>query len=448
MTVWSWLRLTISLWLLRKAVKGAGWLLLFAGPGAVAGHHRDDRWAMPPRGCAAGRRPGCAAPPPPPLALTAIYAAGRRVRQHGRAGRRAGPGPGLGAGWHHLAALAAARTFVLLAPAVIPAGLALAAGLWAWRSYAIMAGIGGRMASAPVTFDARQWNRQVRAAEGRTAAPGSVPLLARGGNASRSAGPSAPSPARGSRSSPSRPPRAPGTWSSSARPASGKTNLMMRLWAGWYTAALDAYYAGKGNRPLLIVLDCKGGRDARRKADRTRRLLYGAGARRVALWPDEARVSIWDLPPPTWPCCCTRWSRPAPATPPTTPTSCTPSPSWPSPPPPGPPWSTASFLQRLDAAWLEAAWGDGQHPDQAGQVRAAARHLGDIQLRYTTLLGRLGRRLDGPGTLDEADAWYFILEGTREPSVAEAQALALTELAARAATSPARPAARHLAGRR
>jgi hypothetical protein len=28
MSVWSWLRLTASLWLLRKAVKGAGWLLL------------------------------------------------------------------------------------------------------------------------------------------------------------------------------------------------------------------------------------------------------------------------------------------------------------------------------------------------------------------------------------------------------------------------------------
>jgi hypothetical protein len=72
----------------------------------------------------------------------------------------------------------------------------------------------------------------------------------------------------------------------------------MRLWAGWYTAALDAYWAGKGDRPLLIVLDCRGGRDARRKAERTRRLLYGAGARRVAIWPDEARVSIWDLPAP------------------------------------------------------------------------------------------------------------------------------------------------------
>ena len=105
--------------------------------------------------------------------------------------------------------------------------------------------------------------------------------------------------------------------------------------------------------------------------------------------------------------------------------------------PAGPPRSTASFLQRLDAAWLESAW--GSYPDQAGQVRAAARHLGDIQLRYATLLGRLGKALDGPGTLDEADAWYFILEGTREPSVAEAQALALTELAARAATTPAGP---------
>jgi hypothetical protein len=27
-SVWSWLKLTICLWLLRKAVKGAGWLLV------------------------------------------------------------------------------------------------------------------------------------------------------------------------------------------------------------------------------------------------------------------------------------------------------------------------------------------------------------------------------------------------------------------------------------
>ena len=119
------------------------------------------------------------------------------------------------------------------------------------------------------------------------------------------------------------------------------------------------------------MLDCKGGRDARTKAERTRRLLYGAGARRVAIWPDEARVSIWDLPPAdlavllyqmietgtgnaayyadilqaavtlavTAPC--------------------------------GPPASTAEFLDRLDAAWLAHAWSSG-HPGLLKRAQAAA----------------------------------------------------------------------------
>ena len=47
---------------------------------------------------------------------------------------------------------------------------------------------------------------------------------------------------------------------------SGKTNLMMRLWAGWYAAASAAHPRGEGDRPLLVVLDCKGGPDARVKA--------------------------------------------------------------------------------------------------------------------------------------------------------------------------------------
>jgi len=212
---------------------------------------------------------------------------------------------------------------------------------------------------------------------------------------------------------------------------------MMRLWAGWFTAALDACAAGKGDRPLLIVLDCKGGRDARRKADRTRRLLYGAGARRVAIWPDEARLSVWDLPAPDLAVLLYQMIETGTGNAAyyadllyavTLLAVTTPS---------GPPRSAAEFLERLDTRWLEAAWDDGTHPAEAGHVRSAARHIGDIQLRYATLLGRLGRALDGPGTLADADAWYFILEGTREPSVAEAQALALTELAARAATDPA-----------
>ena len=78
---------------------------------------------------------------------------------------------------------------------------------------------------------------------------------------------------------------------------SGKTNLMMRTWAGWYSAARAAHLDHGGPRPLLLVLDCKGGPDARVKATRTRRLLHAAGASRVAVWPDDASVSLWGLPP-------------------------------------------------------------------------------------------------------------------------------------------------------
>ena len=83
----------------------------------------------------------------------------------------------------------------------------------------------------------------------------------------------------------------------------------------------------------------------------------------------------------------------------------------------GPPLNTAAFLDRLNANWLQPTPGAtaGTWPSSSTPA-AAARHLPDIQLRYATLLGRLGPALDGPGRLDEADAWYCILEGTRETS--------------------------------
>jgi hypothetical protein len=434
MTVTSWLRLTISLWLLRKAVKGAGWLLLVLVLAAVwpvtvvtiLGYLAASRRGWP----AARLRRAAAAT----VTLTGLYAAGEVVRQHAGQAAALAPVRDWAHGWQPHA-LIVARTFALVSPVAVPAGLALAAALWSWRNYAISAGIGGRMASAPVTFDARQWRRQVSAATGRTAAPGNVPLLTRKGTI----------PVGGTIRTVGCPWQPVFTLPATActrhmviigATGSGKTNLMIRLWAGWFTAALDAHYAGTGPRPLLIVLDCKGGPDARRKADRTRRLLYGAGARHVAVWPDEARVSLWGLPGPDLAVLLYQMIETGTGSAAyyadilhavvTLAVSA----------PPGPPASAAGFLERLDEHWLTAAWDDGQHPGEAARVRAAARHIGDIQLRYTTLLGRLGRAFDGPGQLQDNDAWYFILEGTREPSVAEAQALAITELAARAATTP------------
>src|SRR5260370_38008839 len=114
------------------------------------------------------------------------------------------------------------------------------------------------MASAPIVFDARQWKRQVRAATGRTAAPGSVPLLTSKGRI----------PVGGTIRTIGHRWRPVFTLPYTAcnrhmviigATGSGKTNLMIRLWAGWFTAALDTARAGHGQPPLLIVLDCKRG---------------------------------------------------------------------------------------------------------------------------------------------------------------------------------------------
>ena len=433
MSLWSWLRLSITLWLLRKTFKAFGWLLLLAAAVAawpltlVTAAGFGAAWAT---GCPAAWLRRIAAWS---LPVTGVWA-GLQLAARGPASLGLAPAGVWEHGWRPLTGLGLAREFLQLAPLAVPAGLLLAAGLWGWRNYAITTGLGGWLASAPITFDARQWRRQVRTAKGRVAAPGSVPLLARGGNI----------PVGGTIRAVGHRWRPVFTLPHAAlgrhmvivgSTGSGKTNLMIRLWAGWYTAAAQAAAAGRGARPLLVVLDCKGGPDARVKAGRTRRLLHGAGARRVAIWPDEACLSLWDLPAQdlavllyqmieTGQGAAAYYADILQAVLTLAVTA-----------PGGPPASAVGFLARLDPGWLEAAW--AAHPAQAPRIKGAARHLADIQLRYATLLGRLGPALDGPGTLADADAWYFILEGTRDRSVAEAQAMAIIELAARAATDPA-----------
>ena len=297
MSVGSWLKLSACLWLLRKAVKVARWLLVLAAAAAawpvtvvaVTGYAAAWLRGWPP--ARLGRAGAWSL-----LPVTLVWVVAGAVWQHAWGALALTPARDWSGGWDQLTALGVIRTFLLLAPLAIPAGLGLAALAWTWRIYSMTTGIGGWLASAPISFDIRQWKRQVRSAMGRTAAPGSVPLLARGGRIPvggtiRTVGhrwhPVFAVPA-----------------AACARhmvivgaTGAGKTNLMMRLWAGWFTASQAGAGAGRGRRPLLIVLDCKGGPDARVKAARTRRLLSGAGARRVAIWPDEARLSVWDLPP-------------------------------------------------------------------------------------------------------------------------------------------------------
>jgi hypothetical protein len=334
--------------------------------------------------------------------------------------------------WHAAAAGAVAPAVVTIAPAAVPLGL-LAGGLaWSRRMYAMRTGAGGLSPTAPVAFDQRQWRHQVRAARARIAAPGAVPLLSRSGEVVAGAvirttghrpAVLATLPYRRLRSH----------QVVIGTTGTGKTTLLLRLWAGFLARGLQRHAAGHGGRPLLVVLDCKGGADSRRVADRARRVLREAGARSTAVWPDEARLSLWALPPPQLTTtlvdliehgsggaayytdvmeAVVALAVGAPA---------------------GPPAGTADFLARLDAGWLAAAY-PADHAGDAVLLRSAAGHIGDIALRFRTLFRRLGDGLDGPGGFADADAWYCILEGTSEIAVAEAQARALVDLLASFAT--------------
>src|SRR5260370_36607201 len=77
----------------------------------------------------------------------------------------------------------------------------------------------------------------------------------------------------------------------------------------------------------------------------------------------------------------------------------------------------------------------GEHKGELALVRAVARQLGDIGLRFRTLFRRLGGGLDGPGGFGDADAWCWLLEGPPECAGAAAQARA-----------PGGPLARYPAG--
>ncbi len=319
------------------------------------------------------------------------------------------------------------RAAVLIAPAAVPVGLVVGGWVWSRRIAAMTAGAGGRSPAAAIVFDRRQWRHQVRAARARSAAPGAVPLLTARGDFVAGAVIRAVGHPDGALT------RLPADRLRAHQvviggTGTGKSTLLLRLWAAFLATGLTEHASGRGGPPLLVILDCKGGADARRLADRTRRVLRDAGARNVAVWPDEARLSLWNLPTrqlvTTLVDLIEHGTGGAAYYADVLEAVVTLAVEVPG----GPPASTADFLARLDPGWLQLAHADS--PERLALARSAARQVSDVALRYRTLFRRLGPGLDGPGVLDDADAWYCILEGTAEVAVAEAQARALVDLLA------------------
>lgn len=357
-----------------------------------------------------------------PMVVTwlAALALGMPSRPPGRT-----PGRLLAAMWHLVWHGQVLLALVTTAPVAVPLGLLVGGLAWSRRLFAMGAAATGRSPAAAPAFDQRQWRRQVRTAKARIAAPGALPLLSHNGVL-----------ITGSVIRAVRHPARPVAYLPYERLRShqvvigtsgtGKTTLMLRLWAGFMAGGVR-----RRTHPLLVVIDCKGGASSRKVADRVRRVMRDAGARSTAVWPDDASLSLWDLPPRqlvttlvdliehgAGAAAFYRDIMEAMV-------------SAAVHGPPGPPAGFADFMARIDVDWLVRV--GRLHPPPNKQ------QVADVSLRFRALWRRLGPGFDGPGGFGDADAWYLIVEGTAEAAVAEAQARALVDmLAAYVAGSPGR----------
>jgi len=110
------------------------------------------------------------------LPMTAVWLLTIAVTTRSLRAVLAAPLCGWLASWHAFSYGNTATAFVLAAPVAVPAGLLIASWAWQVRIYRIETGLAGVTATAPVTFDHRQWRRQARTATRANAAPGLVPL--------------------------------------------------------------------------------------------------------------------------------------------------------------------------------------------------------------------------------------------------------------------------------
>ena len=139
MSVWGWLKLGVAVWLIRTAAKITGWLLLVAAIIAAwpltvvtaAGYTAAWWRGSPPAWL---RRTAGWALIMVAVWLTAAVVSGGQLRAAALVPVRAWQHD-----WPYPPVLAAARTLALFAPVTVPAGLGLAALVWAWRTYAITA---------------------------------------------------------------------------------------------------------------------------------------------------------------------------------------------------------------------------------------------------------------------------------------------------------------------
>ncbi|MFI6867582.1 hypothetical protein [Nocardia sp. NPDC050406] len=215
----------------------------------------------------------------------------------------------------------------------------------------------------------------------------------------------------------------------------GKTTLLVRFGVGLYCAYWHRYVRTGEKRPLLIFVDCKGGKPGLA----TGRELVKIAARlkvdprRVALWPVTNRLDLWAMDAEDMAATLEAMINPVASTDAgaehfkqnrirVTKLAVF--------APGGPPRSKQQFLERLSVSWLKTAYaGDQSILDEIDALeKNKPPAVGDVSGKFRNIFTAIGEGFDGGRPLDSFDMIYATVPGTVRGEYARAQVAALTTL--------------------
>lgn len=215
----------------------------------------------------------------------------------------------------------------------------------------------------------------------------------------------------------------------------GKTTMQIRLGTALYEAYWRRYVRTGEKRPLLIFLDCKGGKPGLATGRQVVKIAHRQGVRpeRIALWPITNRFDLWDMSAEDQ--CATLESmiNPVQATDAgaehfkqnrirVVQLAVT--------APGGKPTSKDDFQQRLSLEWLKDAWAghDAILAEIADLQQNKPPAVGDVAGKFRNIFNAIGEGFDGGRSLDSFDVIYATTPGTVRGEYARAQVAAITTL--------------------
>ncbi|MEC3953798.1 hypothetical protein VMT65_12230 [Nocardia sp. CDC153] len=216
----------------------------------------------------------------------------------------------------------------------------------------------------------------------------------------------------------------------------GKTTMLVRLGTGLYSAYWHRYVRTGEKRPLLIFIDCKGGKPGLATGRQVVKIAakLKVDPKRIALWPITNRLDLWAMDVEDMSATLEAMINPVASTDAgaehfkqnrirvtklAVEAPC------------GPPRSKKEFLDRLSVDWLtKVGW--AQDDSILAEIEALEKNkppaVGDVSGKFRNIFSAIGEGFDGGRPLDSFDVIYATVPGTVRGEYARAQVAALNTL--------------------